>query len=158
MERLEWDGTRAAFNRLDVNGDGTLSRRELAGNDAVNTSATVEDAIYIDARKPWTPTGIHVNAGDVVTYRARGNMQLSTNTNDRATPAGSVTGRAANNAPRPDQKAGGLLIRIGNGSVGFLGTNGSFTAQSSGEIQLGVNDDHFEDNSGQYQVALSIRR
>jgi Ca2+-binding EF-hand superfamily protein len=161
VERLEWNGTRASFNRLDANGDGTLSRRELAGNvrnDAVIGSRDVQDMIRVDARQQWTSTGIHVNAGDMVTYRARGNTQLSTNPDDRATPAGSVTGRAANNAPRPDQKAGGLLIRIGNGSIGFLGTNGSFTAQNSGEILLGVNDDHFDDNSGGYQVALQVRR
>jgi Ca2+-binding EF-hand superfamily protein len=160
VERLEWNGTRASFNRMDANGDGVLTRRELASNDAALASSDPvgSRAIRVDARQPWTNTGIHVNAGDVVTYRARGNMQLSTNPEDRATPAGSLAGRAANNSPRPDQKAGGLLIRIGNGPVGFLGTNGSFTAQNSGEILLGVNDDHFEDNSGGYQVALQTRR
>jgi hypothetical protein len=99
-----------------------------------------------------------VDVGDVVTYRAQGNIQLSTGGDDRATPAGSLSGRNARNSPRPDQKAGGLLIRVGNASVGFLGDSGSFTAQNSGEVFLGVNDDHFEDNSGEYRVMLSIRQ
>ncbi len=34
IERNEWRGTRPALNRLDLNRDGVLSRRELA-SDAV---------------------------------------------------------------------------------------------------------------------------
>jgi hypothetical protein len=99
-----------------------------------------------------------VTAGDTVTYQSDGVIQMSTNPDDRATPNGSVTGRNAKNSPRPDQRAGVLLLRIGSGPVMALGANASFTAQSTGELLLGVNDDHFPDNAGEYAVTLSVQR
>jgi hypothetical protein len=94
----------------------------------------------------------------MVTYQADGAIQMSTNPDDRATPNGSVGGRNAKNSPRPDQRAGVLLVRIGGGPVTALGATGSFTAQYSGELVLGVNDDHFPDNTGEYNVSLTVQR
>ena len=205
IERDEWSGTRAAFSRMDRNGDGVLNRRELQSNDVVpvgvdefdlldynnngvvsrgewrdgvasfnrydvnrdgvvsrreygasGLGASVEDMVVVDARQEWTDTGAYVNAGDVVTFRADGTIQMMTGTEDRATPAGSSTGRTAANSPRPDRPAGALLVRIGNGGIEAVGANGTFTARSSGRVYLGVNDDHFADNSGEYRVWLSI--
>jgi len=60
IERDEWNGTRAAFNRLDTNRDGSLSRRELAAGDAVVAAA--DDFDVLDAnnngvitRGEWQP-------------------------------------------------------------------------------------------------------
>ena len=113
--------------------------------------------IVVDARQEWTDAGTYVNAGDVVTFRADGTIQMMTGTDDRATPAGSLTGRTAANTPRPDRPAGALLIRVGDrGGIEAVGANGTFTARNSGRIYLGVNDDHFADNSGNYRVWLSV--
>jgi EF-hand domain pair/EF hand len=161
IERDEWEGTRAAFNRFDVNRDGTITRREYREsglNDAVNAGGRVQESVIVDARQPWTDTGLHVNAGDVVRVRAQGTIQMSTDPNDRATPAGALSGRNASNSPRPDQSAGGLLVRIDNGGVEFVGANGSFRAQNNGRLYFGVNDDHFPDNGGEYRVWVSIDR
>jgi Ca2+-binding EF-hand superfamily protein len=151
----EWRSGYGNFSDYDRNRDGIITRGEYnSGTDRM----VLEDTIIVDSREPWTTTNVYVNAGDVVTYRAEGTIQMSTNGNDRSTPAGSVSGRTAKNSPRPDQRAGGLLIRVGNGSVVFAGENGSFTAQSSGQLYLGVNDDHFPDNNGQYRVVVSVRQ
>jgi Ca2+-binding EF-hand superfamily protein len=207
VDQDEWTGTLQSFRRLDVNGDGELTQRELAFSDEVvgglddfasldynndrvisrtewrtaygnfslfdtnrdgvisrNEYSTaggggiMRHTIVVDGRQPWTNTGIYVNAGDVVTYQAHGDIQMSTNIEDRATPAGSLSGRNARNSPRPDQKAGGLLLRVGGSSVAFLGENGSFTSQNNGEVVLGINDDHFPDNSGEYRVTLTIHQ
>ena len=205
IERAEWSGTRAAFNRLDTNRDGVLSRRELLSNDAVVARADgfdaadynnngvisrgewqdgaltfnrydvnrdgvisrreyaargddvgVERTFSVNPRQQWTDTGVFVNAGDVITWRAEGTIVMMTGNDDRATPAGSVSGRTASDSPRPDQKAGTLLLRIGNGSVEAVGAQGTFTARNSGPIYLGVNDDYLDDNSGEYRVAVSV--
>jgi hypothetical protein len=155
IARSEWRAGYGAFNRYDTNRDGIVTRREFSTS---GTRGGVERrTFHMDARQPWTDTGIYVNAGDVVTMQADGNIQMSTNTEDRATPAGSVTGRSAQNSPRPDQRAGGLLARVGGSPVVFVGDNGSFVAQNSGELLLGINDDHFPDNSGAYRVSLAIQ-
>ena len=161
IERDEWNGTRVAFNRLDSNRDGVLTRRELNAGDVARSSwqssgGAVEHAVVIDPRQPWTHTGIYVNAGDVVTYRATGTITLSIGGDDRATPAGSLSGRTAQNSPRPDQKAGSLLLRVGTGAVALVGESGSFTARQSGQLSFGVNDDHFADNGGEFRVSISV--
>ncbi len=111
--------------------------------------------IIVDSRQEWTDTGMFVNAGDLVTFRAQGTILMTTGADDRATPAGSLTGRTASNSPRPDQRAGTLLLRIGN-AMEAAGASGTFRARTSGRLYLGVNDDHFADNSGEYRVVLSI--
>jgi EF hand len=155
IERPEWRGTRPAFNRLDRNRDGVLSRREFVADAVAASADPIEDTLFVDSRQEWTDTGMFVNAGDVVTFRAQGTIQMTTGADDRATPAGSLTGRTARNSPRPDQRAGTLLVRVGN-AIEAAGPNGTFRARNSGPLYLGVNDDHFEDNSGEYRVMLSI--
>jgi Ca2+-binding EF-hand superfamily protein len=159
IERNEWNGPRPAFNRLDLNRDGVLSRREFASADVAldrsDRANVIEENVVVDAQQQWMDTGIHVNAGDFVSFRADGTIQMTTGTDDRATPSGSLSGRTASNAPRPDIRAGTLLVRIGNGIEAY-GANGSFTARRSGQLFFGVNDDHVLDNSGQYRVFVSV--
>ena len=156
IERAEFRGTRPAFNRLDINRDGVLTRREFASDAVVASSDPVQEVIVVDPRQEWIDTGMFVNAGDVVAFRAQGTIEMTTGASDRATPAGSLTGRTASNAPRPDLRAGTLLVRIGNGGIEAFGASGTFRARSSGRLYLGVNDDHMLDNSGEYRVQISV--
>ena len=164
IERDEWAGTRPAFNRLDLNRDGVLTRRELASGDLArartttpdNVRGAVEHTLVVDSRQQWTNTGIYVNVGDLVTYRATGTIEMGAGGSDRATPNGALSGRKAGNSPRPDQAAGAMLLRIGNGAVTVGGESGSFRVQQAGQLSLGVNDDHMADNSGEYRVWLAI--
>jgi Ca2+-binding EF-hand superfamily protein len=153
ISRGEWREGAAAFNRFDVNNDGVISRREYT---AVDSGSTIQDTVIVNPRQPWTDSGTYVNAGDVVTFRSDGTIQLVVGGDDRATPAGSLSGRRAANSPRPDQPAGALLVRVGNGNVEALGPSNTFTARSNGRIYFGVNDDHFDDNSGEYRVHLTV--
>jgi Ca2+-binding EF-hand superfamily protein len=153
IEQYEWDGTRAAFNQLDYNRDGAISRREFA---STNVPQEVAGTVVVNAANPWTDTGAMVNPGDVITFRTTGTIRLSNNGDDRATAAGSLTGRRASGAPMSDQPAGALLVRVGNGPVMFLGNNGTFQARTGGRLVLGVNDDHFADNTGVYRVTISV--
>jgi Ca2+-binding EF-hand superfamily protein len=160
IERDEWTGTRAAFNRMDANRDGVLTRRELTRGDVARTAfddrGAVEHTIVVDSRQQWTNTGIFVNVGDLVTYRATGTIAMGSGDNDRATANGAFSGRKAGNSPRPDQPAGMLLLRVANGSVSAVGESGSFRVQQSGQLSLGVNDDHMADNSGEYRVWVAV--
>jgi hypothetical protein len=55
----------------------------------------------------------------------------------------------------PKVGTGALIGRIGpNGQPFFIGVNGRFTTQAAGQLFLGINDSHFGDNEGSYQVQI----
>ena len=158
IELREWTSTDATFDRLDLNGDGTLSPQELSGNDvgAVATSGS-GNLVYVDANQRWTDTGIDVQAGETVVVDAQGTAQLSADETDTATPGGSRTGRRAPEAPVRQGPAGGLVARVGTSNAVFVGARGTMRAPTSGRLYLGVNDDYLNDNSGEYRVNVSVR-
>jgi Ca2+-binding EF-hand superfamily protein len=160
IERNEWHWSRPSFAEMDTNRDGVVSRNELesgGGAPERNTGSTGPQEVRVDARQRWTDTGLYVRAGDIVTFDARGQIQMSDNTADTATPAGSRTGRTAPDAPVLKQLAGGLIARLGDYPPMFIGNRGSVTAPVSGRLSLSVNDDHLMDNRGEFVVTLSVR-
>lgn len=153
----EWRGSARAFNDRDRNGDGMLSRYEMSGSEpgSVGTSGRV---FMVDANRRWTDTGIDVRPGEVIGVHAEGNVTLSANAQDVAGPAGSATGRRAQDAPLPDQPAGALIARVGYGAPIVVGRDQSFTAHVAGRLYLSVNDDYLLDNEGQFRVTLTPGR
>jgi hypothetical protein len=100
----------------------------------------------------WVSTGITVRQGEDVRLRASGEVRLSSDASDTATPAGSVKGRKSPSAPMPQELAGALIGRIGNGSPFGVGDLSSFRAPASGVLYLRVNDDFVGDNTGEFGV------
>ena len=141
--------TPTTASRLYLGADGFSS--DLAENRFDDDAA-----ITVSARQAWTDTNLSVRRGEILAFRARGDVQLSGDTNDRATPAGSLTNRRAASAPVRDASAGALIGRVG--STVFLIGDGTAGVRmpASGELFLSVNDDHYPDNAGAFQV--SIRR
>lgn len=162
VTRDEWQWSRRSFDRYDRNGDGVLSRAELAsadtGNTAVGTSGSNEVELLLPSNQRWYDTGIDVGSGDIINYRANGTIRMSTNGNDSASPSGAWTGRHADNAPFRDRPAGALIGRIGSGGPIFMGDSGRVNAASTGRLYLSVNDDYLQDNTGEYTVTVSVRR
>jgi hypothetical protein len=155
IELREWDGTAAAFDRLDLNNDNVLGRNEFVGDRAVVT-ATTGDLIVVDASQEWTDTGIVVRRGDMLVFEAQGSVRLSADSNDVANPAGHQSGRRAGAAPLTQVAAGTLIARIGN-DVMSIGDRRSLRSPASGRLYLSVNDDHHADNSGEYRVSVDIQ-
>ena len=160
LEPREWDGTVAAFNRLDANHDNVLSRAEfldtgVAEEPVVGTSG---DSVRVEGTQPWTDTGITVRAGDTITFDAQGSVQISNNRNDIAGAGGTLSGRREADAPLSNQVAGALIARIGNSPPLFIGNRRSVRAPFDGRLYLGVNDNHLEDNSGDFQVMVIVDR
>ena len=55
--------------------------------------------------------------------------------------------------------AGGLIAKIGESAPLFIGAQRTIQrAPVSGRLYLGVNDDHLDDNSGEYRVSIAIQR
>jgi hypothetical protein len=161
----EWQWSRRSFARQDQNGDGQLTRRELTnaelqsqeitGGGAVGTSGR---AIVINSSRGWVDTGIIVRSGERVSIDASGSVTLSNNGSDVAEPGGSRTGRRAQSAPLPNEPAGALIARIDNGAPILVGNRRAFVANEPGRLYLTVNDDFFNDNTGEYRATVSVGR
>jgi hypothetical protein len=114
--------------------------------------------VLVDSSREWSRSNLYVNEGDLVEFSARGDVLLSSNGNDRASPAGAYSGRRPPHGPWPNSAAGALLGRV-NGIVFLIGgTTQPVRMPASGELELGVNDDYFGDNRGQFNVTIRTSR
>jgi Ca2+-binding EF-hand superfamily protein len=165
----EWQFSRRSFDQRDTNRDGFLTRNEFGADPTADVgrpvatsgqpAATSGQIVRVEAKQPWTDTGLDVQAGARITFDAEGTMELSENGTDSATPAGARSGRKAPNAPLREEIAGGLIARIGDSAPLFIGSRRTIQrAPVSGRLYLGVNDDHVLDNTGEYRVSVTIQQ
>ncbi len=160
----EWQWSRRSFARQDQNGDGQLTRRELTNTELQNQQATggavgtSGRTIVIEAARGWIDTGINVQRGDSISIEASGSVKLSNNGSDISEPAGSRMGRRADSAPLRNEPAGALIARIDNGAPMLVGSRRTFLATETGRLFLSVNDDFFQDNTGEYRATVSVGR
>jgi len=121
-----------------------------------NLQSASGSGITVSPKQAWTATGLTVRKGEVLAINATGEVQLSTDTNDVATPFGSKSGRKAANAPLPSALAGALIGRIGtNGTPFAIGSGVQVPMPAAGQLFLGVNDDGYEDNQGEFRVDVT---
>jgi hypothetical protein len=148
-------------------GDRELSSNEVArivlarpnnvatGTAGVAATPSVPGAITVQANQAWTSTGRTVRKGQRLTFTTTGEIQLSDNANDVANANGARDGRFAANAPIKQAAAGALIARVGNGEPFPIGANTEpVTMPANGILFLGVNDDGFADNKGNFQVVV----
>lgn len=109
----------------------------------------------VPGNQPWTATGMTVRKGEVLTLSTSGEVQLSPDASDVATPDGAKNSRYAVRSALPRTLAGALIGRIGNGQPFGIGTQTTITAPEAGQLFLGVNDDGFADNQGAFQVTIT---
>ena len=111
--------------------------------------------IVVSARQDWTATGIRVRRGETIEFNTTGQIQLSSDTADVAGSAGSRANRAAPaNAPMPGTLAGALIARVDNGRPFPIGDQTRVQMPAEGQLYLGINDDHVNDNSGEFRVEI----
>ena len=116
-------------------------------------------AIRVGGSAGWVNTNIIVGRNDRLQFTAEGQVQLSSDPEDRAGPAGSLKGRYAPNGPAPTLLAGALLGRIGNGPAFAIGDQTQELAVSAaGQLFLAVNDDQTGDNQGAFAVTVRLIR
>ena len=116
-------------------------------------------AIRVPANGRWVATNVKVRRNDRVTFSTTGQVQLSTDAEDRASAAGSLKGRYAANAPAPTLLAGALIGRIGNGPAFAIGDQTeALPMPGDGALFLAVNDDEVSDNQGAFAVTLRLTR
>ena len=158
IERNEWHWSSRSFTERDTNRDDVLSRREFeqaAGSPSAPSDGRTRE-VRVNAEQRWTDSGLVVRAGDVVTFSAAGEIQMSDDSGDTAAPAGSRRGRTAPDAPVLNQPAGGLIAKVDDYPPMFIGGRVSVASPVSGRLYLGVNDDHLADNRGEFRVTVGI--
>jgi hypothetical protein len=111
-------------------------------------------AIRVPANAGWVPA-MMVRRGDRLTFSASGQIELSEQSGDVAIAAGSPQGRRAAGSPLPNELAGALIAKIGNSAPFAIGDQTqAITMPASGQLFLGVNDDHVNDNRGEFVVQI----
>jgi len=123
------------------------------GTSGAAATPSVPGAITVQANQPWTSTGMTVRRGQSLSFTSTGEIQLSDDPSDLADANGAKKARYAANAPMKQVLAGALIGRIGNGAPFAVG-NQTIAAPASGVLFLGVNDDGFADNKGNFQVVI----
>jgi hypothetical protein len=113
--------------------------------------------IRVSARDGWVSTGLQVRQGEMVVISSSGQVRLSSDPSDTATPAGSAKGRRATSAPLPNVLAGALIGRVGSGQPFGIGNQHSFPSPGTGMLYLGVNDDDLNDNSGAFGANVALQ-
>ena len=116
--------------------------------------------MIVPARQRWTPTGIDLHAGDAFAATAEGtivtNASGSTASPQGVAPDCRVAGSVHIPFEAPQLPCWSLLGRIGpKGSVFEIGNRADLVATSSGQLFLGINDNFYGDNSGNWTAQVT---
>jgi hypothetical protein len=120
------------------------------------TASTLEPgAARVEATQAWTDTGITVKTGDLVAFRATGQIAFGQSAGQTASPDGKGDVRSPN-YPVSAMPAGGLIARIGTSAPFPIGSNTQpIRMGSNGRLFLGINDNELTDNSGFFSVVVT---
>jgi hypothetical protein len=113
--------------------------------------------VIVPANQQWVSSGLTVRRGEILTFQSTGEIRISGDGGDIAGVAGSKRQRYAGASPLPQNFAGALIGRIGNGEPFAIGDNTRVTMPGAGVLWLGINDDSLGDNSGQFNVVITRR-
>ena len=125
-------------------------------NTAVGSTGSANaQGVTVDAKQQWTPTGITVQRGDWVTFSTSGEVRVGGEGNPTAGPDGVNASARAPGAPLANAPTGALIGRVGSGTPFLIGSNGRVQMPAAGQLFLGVNDGHLQDNDGAFQVQVA---
>ena len=122
------------------------------------TVPTRTETVTVDARRPFTDTGIDVAVGDRVSISATGTIFHSSSSSTG--PNGEAERRDLRQFNvLSDENHGGLIGRIGeNGALFPVGSDFSSGGLAPGRLLLGVNDAGLDNNSGAFTATVTVRK
>jgi hypothetical protein len=116
-----------------------------------------EKDILVSGDVPFVDTGIDLRSGQQVYFESTGNVWWKRN--EKAGPEGELGSERERDSrrPMPRRPTGGLMGKVGQDSTDlfFIGADpGPIRVRSTGRLFLGVNDDYFQDNHGNFRVVV----
>jgi hypothetical protein len=139
-----------------------------AGTNAGSTTTTqtnIEKTIVVPGNQPrGVDTGIDLRTGDQVTISASGNITAGRRAGVVAPDGGRVSAASALGVgayPVPNAGVGALIgvLRTPSGQLSqpfFVGSQLAFNSPADGRLFLLVNDDNYSDNSGSFDVRITV--
>jgi len=153
------DGSQRSVPGRDVGRVYMGSYSAPAGSTATETptaTAAPGGSIRIPATGGWVATPYQVRRGQRIGFNATGQVRLSANEGDVATPAGNM--RPSGDGPLPAVAAGALIARVGaNGRPFPIGDQPAVAMPDNGTLYLNINDGDRADNSGEFIVMIDPR-
>lgn len=121
-------------------------------------AVAVGDGIAVHANRPWTDTGLVVRSGEAMRFAASGEIKFGMGDTQRANADGNAEVRNTS-FPVSSAPVGALIGRIGTGEPFLIGSRTEpITMGRTGRLFLGINDDGFGDNTGQFVVKVTRGR
>ncbi len=125
----------------------------------VGTSGQTTQAktVTVPANQPWVPTGITVQQGERVRFQVSGQIHYSGDPKSAVGPTGGgISQDVAEQYPLPTAGVGALIARVGDSQPFLIG---DFTQPlrmpASGQLYLGINDNIYNDNTGNFTVQVN---
>lgn len=148
------DVDRIEFDRFGGSGGNNWNNNGNADNGwgGGRPSGLRERQASVSATQEWTETGVQVRAGQTIYIEASGQVRWGRDRRDG--PQGERNSPFNQARPLPNRPAAALIGRIGN-DVFFIGDEqGPIRVRNSGRLELGINDEYLEDNSGSFRVTI----
>lgn len=153
---MSTSSARSIFNYQASNNTGAAG-----GGSNIATTPPIPDGegIVVNANTPWTSTGVVVQAGELIKFSPVGTILFGRLIGQSAPAAGNPTSMSAT-YPIPSAPVGTLIGRVGTGAPFVIGFgNAALRMPARGALQVGINDDVFDDNSGGFRVQIArVRR
>lgn len=112
-----------------------------------------EREVTVSARTRWTETGVAVRQGQTIYFEASGKIRWGSKRQDG--PEGEDNSPRNPNRPIPSRPGAALIGRVGDEAPFFIGgETAGIRVRGSGQLVLGINDDSFDDNSGEFRVTV----
>ncbi len=130
--------------------------------DAIRIPSASKNAITsqvrVNAGRNWTLSNLMVRSGQQIWFTVGDDSVSYCSGSPDAASADGVPNSANMNLPVPESNACSLIGKIGEQGkpflIGFQRT--PVVSETSGQLFLGVNDNNFEDNKGQFDVFVKI--
>jgi hypothetical protein len=133
----------------------------------VQTFGQTNTTVPVILTQPWTDTGIFLNQGQAVGIVVSGTMDYWSGPGGCSipwpgypgcivTPAGIPWPGPCSGTITPGLACVSAVGMVGSGAPFEVGLGVAFTAQTSGELMLGVNDGYFADNTGSWIASISF--